>query len=284
MVTAKKRNMEKLKKKIDQLKQGFTENDFDEFYQDFLNALNNGEIRAAEPLPDGNWRVNTWVKEGILLLFKHGKIIDLSQNMFHFYDKKTLPLKSFSNTNSVRIVPGGTSVRSGSFIGKNVIIMPPAFVNIGAYVDEGTLLDSHSLVGSCAQIGKRVHLSASAQIGGVLEPVGARPVIVEDDVFIGGNCGIYEGVLVRKRAVIAAGVILTSSTKVYDLANETVYYSTPNSPLEIPEDAVVVPGTRVLTSNFAAANGLSIYTPLIIKYRDKQTEAKSALEQSLRLQ
>ncbi len=283
MVTAKRKKMEKLKQKIKQLQQVFTENDFDEFYQDFLNALNNGEIRAAEPHPDGNWRVNTWVKEGILLLFKHGKICDLSQKMFHFYDKKTLPLKSFSSPNFVRIVPGGTSIRSGSFIGKNVIIMPPAFVNIGAYVDEGTLLDSHSLVGSCAQIGKRVHLSASAQIGGVLEPVGARPVIIEDDVFIGGNCGIYEGVLVRKGAVIAAGVILTSSTKVFDLVNEMVYNSTPNSPLEIPEDAVVVPGTRVLTSNFASANGLSIYTPLIIKYRDKQTEAKSALEQSLRL-
>lgn len=205
--------MEKLKATIEQLKQEFAIDVFNNFFNEFIEGLNKGLIRTAIKNDDGSWQVNTWVKEGILLLFKYGKNVDISQGNFHYYDKDTLPLRPFSLNDFVRIVPGGSSIRSGSFIGKNVIIMPPAFVNIGAFVDDETLLDSHSLVGSCAQIGKRVHLSAAAQIGGVLEPIGARPVIIEDDVFIGGNCGIYEGVLVRKGAVIAAGVILTSSTK-----------------------------------------------------------------------
>lgn len=274
--------MENLKRTIEQLKQEFSIDVFNKFFNEFIEGLNKGIIRTAIKIDDGSWQVNTWVKEGILLLFKYGKIIDISQGDFHYYDKDTLPLRPFSLNDFVRIVPGGSSIRSGCYIGKNVIIMPPAFVNIGAYVDDETLLDSHSLVGSCAQIGKRVHLSASAQIGGVLEPIGSRPVIIEDDVFIGGNCGIYEGVLVRKRAVIASGVILTSSTKVYDLVNNEIYYSTNTKPLEIPENAVVVPGSRKLTGTFASEHGLSIYTPIIIKYRDEKTDAKSTLEQILR--
>lgn len=275
--------MESLKQKIEILKNEFNEQLFKEFQREFISGLNNGTIRCAYPSLDGKWNVNTWVKEGILLLFKYGKNIDYSLGHFSYFDKNTLPLRTFSLENSIRIVPGGTSVRSGCYIAKNVIIMPPAYVNIGAYVDEETMLDSHSLVGSCAQIGKRVHLSAGSQIGGVLEPIGARPVIIEDDVFIGGNCGIYEGVLVRKRAVIAAGVILTSSTKVYDIIYEKVYQSTKDEPLEIPENAVVVPGARQLTTKFAQDNHISLYTPIIIKYRDEKTDAKSTLEQTLRL-
>jgi 2,3,4,5-tetrahydropyridine-2-carboxylate N-succinyltransferase len=274
--------MENLKQKIELLKSEFSEEIFREFSAEFLDGLNRGIFRAAEPTPDNNWKVNRWVKEGILLLFKYGKIADYSSSKFNFYDKDTLPLKPMTIHDGVRIVPGGTSIRSGCFIAKNVIIMPPAYVNIGAYVDEGTLLDSHSLVGSCAQIGKRVHLSAAAQIGGVLEPIGAKPVIIEDDVFIGGNCGIYEGVRVRRRAVIAAGVILTSSTKVYDIVYNKIYQSTDDNTLEIPENAVVVPGSRKLSGEFASQYGLSIYTPIIIKYRDEKTDTKSTLEQALR--
>lgn len=275
--------MESLKQKIELLKSEFNESLFNDFKNEFINSLTNGIIRCANPTPEGNWNVNTWVKEGILLLFKFGENVDYSQGIFNYFDKDTLPTRQFSIKDSVRIVPGGTSIRSGSYIAKNVVIMPPAYVNIGAYVDEGTMLDSHTLVGSCAQIGKRVHLSASSQIGGVLEPIGSRPVIIEDDVFIGGNCGIYEGVLVRKRAVIAAGVILTSSTKVYDLVYGKIYQSTNNETLEIPENAVVVPGSRKLSGNFAQEHNLSIYTPIIIKYRDEKTDAKSTLEQILRL-
>jgi 2,3,4,5-tetrahydropyridine-2,6-dicarboxylate N-succinyltransferase len=254
-----------------------------DLFADFIGLLNKGEIRAAEPDGEGNWKVNTWVKEGILLLFKYGELTEYSVNDdFKFYDKHTLPLHPFDLSDGVRIVPGGSSIRTGSYIGKGVICMPPMYINVGAYVDEGTMIDSHALVGTCGQIGKRVHLSAASQIGGVLEPPGARPVIVEDDVLIGGNCGVYEGVLVRRRAVLGSGVILNSSTRVYDLVNERILKATKESPLEIPESAVVVPGSRALQTEFGMKHGLTIATPLIIKYRDEKTDAKTALEEALR--
>ncbi len=274
--------MKSLKEKIEKLEREFSENLFKDFQEEFIAALNNGLIRAAEQDNNGNWNVNVWVKKGILLLFKFGTLSDYSNEKFSYFDKNTLPLKSFSMNNRVRIVPGGTSIRTGCYIAPGVIIMPPSYVNIGAFVDEDSLLDSHTLVGSCAQIGKRVHLSASAQIGGVLEPIGARPVIIEDDVFIGGNCGIYEGVLVRKKAVIASGVILTSSTKVYDLVNGKIIQASENSPLEIPPCAVVVAGSRKIKGEFGEIHGISIYTPIIVKYRDEKTDAKSTLENLLR--
>ncbi len=250
---------------------------------ELISKLNKGEIRAAEPDKDGSWIVNIWIKKGILLLFKHGILCENeSVGGFKFYDKNTLPLHPFSIKDNVRIVPGGSSVRTGCYVAEGVICMPPMYINIGSYVDEGTMVDSHALVGTCAQIGKRVHLSAASQIGGVLEPPGARPVIVEDDVMIGGNCGIYEGTLIRKRAVLGSGVILTSSTRVYDLVNERIIKSLPGIPLEIPEAAVVVPGNRSVNTPFAKENGLSIASPLIIKYRDAKTDVKTALEDTLR--
>lgn len=275
--------MEKLQKLIEELNTNFEREKFELFVPQFLEKLNNGEIRAASPLPNGDWQVNIWVKKGILLLFKYGQLVDMSINSnFKFFDKHTLPLKQVSLESKIRIVPGGSAIRSGCFIAPGVICMPPMYVNIGAYVDEGTLLDSHSLVGSCAQIGKRVHLSAGSQIGGVLEPIGAYPVIIEDDVFIGGNCGIYEGVRIHKGAVIASGVVLTSSTKVFDVVYQKLLYAEEGKPLEIPEFAVVVGGTRKLTGEFPEQYGLSIYSPIIIKYRDERTDSKSALETTLR--
>lgn len=251
--------------------------------QELITSLNKGEIRAAEQDSDGNWNVNIWIKKGILLLFKHGILSDMSTpDGFGFFDKNTLPVHPFSLQDNVRIVPGGSSVRTGCYVAEGVICMPPMYINIGSYVDEGTMVDSHALVGTCAQVGKRVHLSAASQIGGVLEPPGARPVIVEDDVMIGGNCGIYEGTLIRKRAVLGSGVILTSSTRVYDLVNERIIKSQPGIPLEIPEAAVVVPGNRTVNTPFAREHGLSIASPLIIKYRDAKTDAKTALEDTLR--
>lgn len=256
---------------------------FKVFSLDFINALNTGTIRSAEPTSDGNWVVNTWVKQGILLLFKHGNLIEMrNDGSFSFFDKDTLPTRKFSVEDKVRIVPGGSTIRTGAYVAKGVICMPPMYINIGAYVDEGSMIDSHALVGTCAQIGKNVHISAAAQIGGVLEPAGAQPVIVEDNVMIGGNVGVYEGVRVRSRAVLASGVVLTASTKVYDLVNEKIITSTENSPLEIPQNAVVISGTRSIQGDFAAKNGLSIYTPLIVKYRDEKTDAKTALNDILR--
>ncbi|MBL7976392.1 MAG: 2,3,4,5-tetrahydropyridine-2,6-dicarboxylate N-succinyltransferase [Candidatus Kapabacteria bacterium] len=252
------------------------------FIADLLTALNNGEIRSAEPLADGSWQVNMWVKQSILQCFKHGNMIDYTNGNTPFFDKHTIPLHPFTLESGVRIVPGGSAIRTGCYVAKGVICMPPMYINIGSYVDEGTMVDSHALVGTCAQIGKRVHISAAAQIGGVLEPAGARPVIVEDDVMIGGNCGVYEGVMIRKRAVLGSGVILNASTPVFDLVNETILRSTAEHPLEIPESAVVVAGARSLGSTFAQEHGLSIATPLIIKYRDEKTDAKTALEYSLR--
>jgi 2,3,4,5-tetrahydropyridine-2-carboxylate N-succinyltransferase len=244
--------------------------------------LNKGEIRSAEYI-DENWSVNLWVKKGILLGFRTGILSEVkSDTAFHFFDKDILTIKNISLEDSIRIVPGGTVIRDGSFVGKNVIVMPPAYINIGAFVDEGTLVDSHALVGSCAQIGKRVHLSAGAQIGGVLEPIGALPVIIEDDVLVGGNTGIFEGIIVKKGAVIAAGVQLTSSMPVYDIVHNTIVRKTEKTPLIIPENAVVVMGTRTINDNWANEHHLSIYTPLIIKYRDDKTMRSASLEQSLR--
>ncbi len=252
-------------------------------FQLFISGLNNGTIRTAEPDLNGNWKVNKWVKQGILFLFRLGKLADMSiDSNFQFYDKNTIPLKSFKIEDNVRIVPGGSSVRTGAYIAPGVICMPPMYINIGAYIDEGTMIDSHALVGSAAQIGKRVHISAAAQVGGVLEPAGARPVIIEDDVMIGGNCGIYEGVMLRKRVVLGSGVILTASTKVFDLVNETILQSTPDNPLEIPESAVLVPGSRSINTDFGKKYGLSISSPLIIKYRDEKTDARTSLNYNLR--
>jgi 2,3,4,5-tetrahydropyridine-2-carboxylate N-succinyltransferase len=243
--------------------------------------LNCGEVRAAENV-DGLWRVNAWVKKGILLAFRIGALKELPMGGFRFFDKDTMAVKQFVLEDGVRIVPGGTAVRDGSYVAKGVVIMPPTYVNIGAYVDEGTMIDSHALVGSCAQVGRRVHLSAAAQIGGVLEPVGSMPVVVEDDVFIGGNAGIYEGTIVHRRAVIAAGVVLTRSTPVYDLVRESVYRASVSDPLTIPEGAVVVAGSRGIAKPFAEQHNLSLYAPIIVKYRDEKTDVSTVLEDSLR--
>jgi 2,3,4,5-tetrahydropyridine-2,6-dicarboxylate N-succinyltransferase len=227
--------------------------------------------------------VNAWVKQGILLGFRLGELEDMSgPGPLSFVDKNTFPTRRFAIEDRVRVVPGGSSVRTGSYIAPGVICMPPMYVNAGAYVDEGTLIDSHALVGSCAQIGKRVHLSAAAQIGGVLEPVNASPVIIEDDVLVGGNCGVYEGTQVRQGAVLAAGVILTRSTPLYDMVREQVYRSAADQPLVVPENAVVVPGSRAINKGKAAEWGLSLYTPVIVKYRDEKTQSSIELEDLLR--
>lgn len=250
--------------------------------EELLAGLDSGKFRAAEKIND-TWQVNTWVKKGILLAFRFGQITDQSINEnFKFFDKHNIPLKKMSLEDKVRIVPGGSSVRRGSYLAPGVVIMPPAYVNIGAYVDASTMIDSHALVGSCAQIGKNVHLSASAQIGGVLEPIGNVPVIVEDNVIVGGNVGIFEGTHVMKNAVIGAGVNLTKSTPVYDCVKGEIYKATSEKSLTIPEGAVVVPGSRPVNNDFGRQNHLSIQTPLIIKYRDANTDAATALEEALR--
>ncbi len=253
-----------------------------ELFQEFKNQLNSGQIRAAEKI-NGQWQVNHWVKQGILLGFRLGQLVEYSINEnFRFFDKSTYPLKQLQLSDQVRQVPGGSSVRDGAYVAPGVVIMPPAYINVGAYVDEKTMIDSHALVGSCAQIGKKVHLSAGAQIGGVLEPAGAMPVIIEDNVLVGGNCGIYEGTIVSENAVIGAGTILTGSVAVYDLVHELILRKTEAAPLVIPPGAVVVPGSRPLQNVFAQQHGLSIYSPMIIKYRDAKTDAATALEESLR--
>jgi 2,3,4,5-tetrahydropyridine-2-carboxylate N-succinyltransferase len=249
---------------------------------DLVQRLNAGEIRSASPNDDGSWTTHAWVKKGILLGFRIGRIVDYSSERFPFYDKNTFPVKPLRKADNVRLVPGGSSIRTGSHVAPGVVCMPPMYVNVGAYVDEDTMIDSHALVGSCAQIGKRVHLSASAQIGGVLEPVNAAPVIVEDDVFVGGGAGVYEGCIVREGAVLAAGVNLTSSTRLYDLVEETVYTAEDDTPLEVPEGAVVVPGSRSVGSDFGEEHGLSLYAPIIVKYRDAGTDAATVLEEALR--
>jgi 2,3,4,5-tetrahydropyridine-2,6-dicarboxylate N-succinyltransferase len=248
-------------------------------------ALSAGTVRAAEPdrsTPSG-WRVNAWVKQGILLGFRVGVIVDMSADhgKWPFVDKDTLPLKRFDPAAGIRIVPGGSTVRDGAYLGQGVVCMPPMYINIGAYVGNASLIDSHALVGSCAQIGERVHVSAAAQIGGVLEPVGALPVVIEDDVLIGGNCGVYEGAIVKRRAVLASGTVLTASTPLYDLPNGRIIDPS-SGPLVVPEGAVVVPGTRPLTSTKAREWGLSVSTPIIVKYRDERTDARTALEGAIR--
>ena len=261
----------------------YSDEDFAVF-NEFKAALNRGEIRAAERNASGKWQTNAWVKRGILLGFRMGTIVDMSprDQSLQFLDKSTYPIREFSVEDRVRIVPGGSSIRDGAYIAPGVVCMPPMFVNAGAYVDEGTMIDSHALVGSCAQIGKRVHLSAAAQIGGVFEPAGAIPVIVEDDVIVGGNCGVYEGTIVREGAVLATGTIITGSTPVYDLVREEVYRRTSDAPLEIPAGAVVVPGARAVNTDKGREWNLSLYAPVIVKYRDEKTDAATQLEDLLR--
>jgi 2,3,4,5-tetrahydropyridine-2-carboxylate N-succinyltransferase len=255
-----------------------------------IDALELGEVRAAERDADGRWRAVPWVKKGILLGFRLGRLEDMSPasggphvgTVFSFFDKHTFPPREFSTDDRVRIVPGGSTIRRGTFVAPGVVCMPPMYINVGAYVGAGTMVDSHALVGSCAQIGERVHLSAAAQIGGVLEPVNASPVVIEDDVVVGGNCGVYEGTVVRERAVLGAGVVLTSATPVFDLVHERVYRAAPDRPLEIPAGAVVVPGARMVRGAWGEQERLSLQTPVIVKYRDDRTDAATALEAWLR--
>ena len=248
----------------------------------FRARLTRGEIRAAERI-NTRWTTNAWVKQGILLGFRLGELKEMSDgDVLSFLDKDTFPARRITLADRVRVVPGGSSIREGAYVAASVVCMPPMFINVGDYVDEGTMVDSHALVGSCAQIGKRVHLSAAAQIGGVLEPINAAPVIIEDDVLVGGNCGVFEGTLVRSRAVLGAGTILTRSTPLYDLVRGEVYRATPDHPLEVPENAVVVPGSRAVTKGKGAEWNLSLYTPVIVKYRDEKTERGIELEDWLR--
>ncbi len=279
-------NISNIRETIELLYDSKTTNSGSEFrhlFGQFIDGLNSGLIRAAE-YHDGEWQVNNWVKKGILLGFRYGKLKDYSSDkLFSYFDKETIPLKPLTINDNVRVVMGGSSVRTGAYVASGVVIMPPGYINIGAYVDKETMIDSHALVGSCAQIGKRVHLSAGAMIGGVLEPIGSMPVIVEDDVFIGGNCGIYEGVIVKSGAVLGSGTILTSSVPVFDIFNERILRATSNHPLTIPENAVLVPGSRPLQkSGFAGQNGLHLNCPVIIKYRDDSTRDATLLEVSLR--
>ena len=257
-----------------------------QLFQKFKEALNDGEIRAAEPdatAPSG-WRVNAWVKRGILLGFRMGAIVDMSVDASRqpFFDKSTYPVKKFSANSGVRIVPGGSSIRDGSYIGKGVVCMPPMYINVGAYVSDGTLVDSNALIGSCAQIGKNCHISAGAQIGGVLEPVGALPVVIENDVLVGGNSGVYEGTVVKRRAVLGTGTILNRSTPIYDLITGAIHKAIDDEPLVVPENAVVVSGSRAIREGRGKEWGLSIYTPVIVKYRDENTDQKIQLEDLLR--
>ena len=263
----------------------YSEADFDLFSR-FKRALNDGLIRAAEPdasTPSG-WRVNAWVKQGILLGFRMGALVEMSSSASRqpFFDKSTYPPRHLDLSSGVRVVPGGSGIRDGCYLGKGVTCMPPMYINAGAWIGDGTMVDSHALAGSCAQIGANCHISAAAQIGGVLEPVGALPVIVEDDVLVGGNCGIYEGTVVKRRAVLGSGTILNRSTPLYDLVRDTVYSATADQPLIVPEDAVVVPGSRAIAHGPGKAWGLSLYTPVIVKYRDAKTGARIQLEDLLR--
>jgi 2,3,4,5-tetrahydropyridine-2,6-dicarboxylate N-succinyltransferase len=276
-----------LKSAIEQLSTRETLTNPDEARRTFLDfraALTRGEVRAAEKVA-GHWVVNAWVKQGILLGFRLGELQEMSDgDVLSFVDKDTFPARRLTLADRIRLVPGGSSIREGAYVASSVICMPPMFINVGAYVDEGSMIDSHALVGSCAQIGKRVHLSAAAQIGGVLEPINAAPVIIEDDVLVGGNCGVYEGTLVRARAVLGAGTILTRSTPLYDLVRGEVYRATHEQPLEVPENAVVVPGSRAVTKGKGKSGewNLSLYTPVIVKYRDEKTERGIELEEWLR--
>ena len=263
----------------------FTEHHF-RLFEEFKQALNQGQIRAAEPDPSSptGWRVNAWVKKGILAGFRMGAVVDMSVDpaRLPFFDKATYPLKRLTVASGVRLVPGGSSIRDGAYVGRGVTCMPPMYINTGAWVGDGTMVDSHALIGSCAQIGQRCHISAGAQIGGVLEPVGALPVIIEDEVLIGGNCGVYEGTVVKRRAVLGTGTILNRSTPVYDLVRGAVYSGSADQPLVIPEEAVVVAGARAIQSGKGREWNISLYTPVIVKYRDSKTDAKVQLEDILR--
>src|SRR5207253_365662 len=255
-------------------------------FAELREALSAGRVRAAEPDPSSTtgWRVNTWVKQGILLGFRFGGLVDVSMDhgRVPFYDKDTLPLKKPGLAAGIRIVPGGSAIRDGAYLAAGIICMPPMYVNIGAWVGEGSMIDSHALVGSCAQVGARVHVSAAAQIGGVIEPVGALPVIVEDDVLVGGNTGIYEGAIIKTRAVIAAGTVLTGSTPVYDLVHGEIIKPTADRPLVVPEGAVVIPGARAVTAGKGVEWGLSLATPVIVKYRDSRTDTRTEPEAWIR--
>ena len=254
-----------------------------EAFAEFKRALNRGEVRAAERDSEGRWRANAWVKRGILAGFRLGALVEMSAHeTLRFFDKDTYPVRATSVEDRVRVVPGGSSIRDGAYLAPGVVCMPPMYVNVGAYVGEGTMIDSHALVGSCAQVGRRVHISAAAQVGGVLEPVGAVPVCIEDDVLVGGNCGVYEGTVVRERAVLAPGVILTGSTPVFDLVRQEVYAREADRTLEIPPGAVVVPGARAVSSDWGRERNLSVYAPVIVKYRDEKTDAAVRLEDFLR--
>lgn len=254
-----------------------------ELFGEFKAALNSGAIRAAERGNDGHWTVNPWVKRGILLGFRMGTLEEMSASRsLRFFDKDTYPTRALTVADNVRVVPGGSSIRDGAFVAAGVVCMPPMFINVGAFVDEGTMIDSHALVGSCAQIGKRVHLSAAAQIGGVIEPIGAMPVIIEDDVLVGGGCGVYEGTIVREKVVLAAGTILTGSIPVYDLVHDRIYQRQGEAPLEIPAGAVVVPGSRAVQTEKGREWGLSIYASVIVKYRDHKTDSATQIEDVLR--
>ena len=270
---------------FDQKPSSYTEQHF-ALFQRFKNALNSGQVRAAEPDASARtgWRVNAWVKKGILLGFRMGAMVDMSVDAVRqpFLDKATYPVKRLTPESGVRIVPGGSSVRDGVYLGHNVTCMPPMFINVGAWVGDGAMIDSHALVGSCAQVGANCHISAAAQIGGVLEPVGAMPVIIENDVLVGGNCGVYEGTVVKQRAVLGSGTILTRSTPVYDVVRGEVYTATDDEPLMIPQDAVVVAGSRAIAKGRGQEWGISLYTPVIVKYRDSKTDARVRLEHLLR--
>jgi len=274
-----------IEKLFDEKPQTYTEDHF-RLFAEFKAALNAGAIRAAEPdaAARSGWRVNGWVKKGILLGFRMGGVVDMSVDRTRqpFFDKATYPVKRFAAQSGIRIVPGGSSIRDGCFIGRGVTCMPPMYINAGAYVGDGTMIDSHALVGSCAQVGKNCHISAASQIGGVLEPVGALPVIIEDDVLVGGNCGVYEGTVVKRRAVLGTGAILNRSTPVYDVVRKIVHRSTDDEPLVIPEEAVVVAGSRAITTGQGKEWGISLYTPVIVKYRDDKTDTKIQLEDLLR--
>ncbi len=270
---------------FDERPASYSEADF-RVFGEFREALNQGRVRAAEPSGESRtgWKVNAWVKKGILLGFRMGAVVDMSIDSVRqpYLDKSTYPVRRFTPASGVRIVPGGSSVRDGCYIGKGVTCMPPMFINVGAWVDDGTMVDSHALVGSCAQVGKNCHISAASQIGGVLEPIGAMPVIVEDDVLIGGNCGVYEGTIVKRRAVLGTGTIVNRSTPVYDVVRGVVHRAHGDDPLIIPEEAVVIAGARAITNGPGKDWGLSVYTPIIVKYRDEKTDAKIQLEDLLR--
>ena len=274
-----------IEKLFDEKPQAYTEDHF-RLFAEFKAALNSGAIRAAEPDAGAKsgWRVNGWVKKGVLLGFRMGAVVDMSidRTRLPFFDKATYPVKRLTAQSGIRIVPGGSSIRDGCFVGTGVTCMPPMYINTGAYVDDGTMIDSHALVGSCAQVGKNCHISAASQIGGVLEPVGALPVIIEDDVLVGGNCGVYEGTVVKRRAVLGTGTILNRSTPVYDVVRNIVHRATEDEPLVIPEEAVVVAGSRAITTGPGKEWGISLYTAVIVKYRDEKTDTKIQLEDLLR--